>query len=385
MKAHPLKLLMPLACTALMTATCMQGNGFAGPNWPSDKELTYLDLGTHDVKDTGGYSGELLLKVPEDATSVVVHCGGFGSALAAPWKVTAPDGRMVYDGDKPDEGEIRAEFTDDLSALVMPMHPGNPLTAGEWKIDYWVGKNNTGKVECGAVLRTDPVEEIAKLGMEFVMVGLPGINATNARENEAFMAFVKSLEKELAGAKVELVWDVVDFKGDVDKFTVLEISDDDLTEFNALLKQGKPSSKRVINVFMVQEISNLSAGSATILGLSAGPPGSAGLSGTSKSGLAVSALDLEHAPEDVSMILSHELGHFLGLFHTTEKNGSKHDPLSDTPECLEDGNENGVRNTHECTKAGSDNVMWWTLQQDGKRKPMSEEQSWLLRRSAAAD
>lgn len=31
--------------------------------------------------------------------------------------------------------------------------------------------------------------------------------------------------------------------------------------------------------------------------------------------------------------LAHEIGHFLGLYHTSERNGANHDPIADTPEC----------------------------------------------------
>ena len=33
------------------------------------------------------------------------------------------------------------------------------------------------------------------------------------------------------------------------------------------------------------------------------------------------------------MTMVHELGHFMGLFHTTELNRNFHDGLTDTPEC----------------------------------------------------
>ncbi len=31
--------------------------------------------------------------------------------------------------------------------------------------------------------------------------------------------------------------------------------------------------------------------------------------------------------------LAHEIGHFLGLYHTSERSGADHDPIDDTPEC----------------------------------------------------
>lgn len=31
--------------------------------------------------------------------------------------------------------------------------------------------------------------------------------------------------------------------------------------------------------------------------------------------------------------LAHEIGHFMGLYHTSERNGADHDPIEDTPEC----------------------------------------------------
>ena len=33
------------------------------------------------------------------------------------------------------------------------------------------------------------------------------------------------------------------------------------------------------------------------------------------------------------VVLAHEVGHYIGLFHTTESFGGGEDPLQDTPEC----------------------------------------------------
>lgn len=355
-------------------------------DFPSDAGLVYLDLGKHEIPADGGATPTMDLVVPEGAVSMVVYCANYGdTALGAPYQLAAPDGTVVYDGDEPDKYELRADFVDDTSAMVYPINPQQVLHPGKWQVSYYISEASTGSTDCGAIIRTDPVGETARIGIEFVFVGLGGLDATTAATHEQFQTFQRTITKELSQAGIELAVSYRDFPGDVPKYTVLDMSDDDLSEFNALLRQSAPPTKRVISVFLVQEISNSSAGGSTVLGLSAGPPGTAGLPGTSKSGLVVGAIDLMSAPEDVAKILTHELGHYVGLYHTTEKRGDAHDLFVDTPECRHDGDGNGVMNSHEClSEGGASNVMWWTLKK-GVDRPLSEEQAWLLQHSPAAD
>ena len=65
---------------------------------------------------------------------------------------------------------------------------------------------------------------------------------------------------------------------------------------------------------------------------SAWVPGTATYAGHALSGIAVDVSAGKPAAAD-GMTMLHELGHFLGLFHTTEANPAIHDPLSDTPTC----------------------------------------------------
>jgi hypothetical protein len=67
-------------------------------------------------------------------------------------------------------------------------------------------------------------------------------------------------------------------------------------------------------------------------------------------------------PAQLGQTMAHEGGHFLGLFHTTEAEGTAFDPLPDTPECATgaDGNRDGIVDYNECKSGkGSENLMFW--------------------------
>jgi hypothetical protein len=91
---------------------------------------------------------------------------------------------------------------------------------------------------------------------------------------------------------------------------------------------------------------------------------------TERSGLAISARLLKRDPKFAGQIIAHELGHAMGLFHTTESvvlspagqaPRSVSDGLLDTPECpaAADQNKDGVLSTSDCSGFDAGNLMFW--------------------------
>ena len=89
---------------------------------------------------------------------------------------------------------------------------------------------------------------------------------------------------------------------------------------------------------------------------------------------------------------THETGHYLGLFHLTEKGGTSFDILSDTPECAisRDRDRDGEVSAEECDGYGAENIMFWTAwssssQAAGKKQEtLSSYQQHVLRYSPIA-
>jgi hypothetical protein len=69
----------------------------------------------------------------------------------------------------------------------------------------------------------------------------------------------------------------------------------------------------------------------------------------------------------------------MGLFHTSESDGTSIEPLSDTPVCSarHDQNQDGMLTAAECAGVDGDNLMFWS----GHGTALSAQQREILRGS----
>jgi len=127
---------------------------------------------------------------------------------------------------------------------------------------------------------------------------------------------------------------------------------------SALVSQGVTEG---VNLFFIEDYSD-----SEHLGNAAGIPGSMGIANSWNGVLISLTAHASGATLDAQLLgetAAHEMGHQLGLFHTTESGGNQFDILSDTLECqksTQDNNSDWKVSAEECEGYGGENLMFWT-------------------------
>lgn len=142
------------------------------------------------------------------------------------------------------------------------------------------------------------------------------------------------------------------------------------TDLTDVYRLSAGANRPSIHVFFVREIEGA-------LGIASGIPGPHAMPGTGASGVAIAA-DLI-PPDELASVIVHEIGHFMGLAHTSELDGAVNDPFTDTPECRRDRDRDGdgFLLPEECLGAGADLLLFWA----GTGTRISAQQAELMRRA----
>ena len=145
---------------------------------------------------------------------------------------------------------------------------------------------------------------------------------------------------------------------------------------NALRATVLGTDDRTVNLYVVGAFDSVGT-----LGFAGGIPGPLGFQGLPSSGVILAAdpaLDGGFDSTQFGQTIAHELGHQLGLFHTSEADGTAWDPMGDTPQCLASADTNGTGQVEpdECPDGG--NVMFWQAAPGGTQTDVTPEQSDVL-------
>jgi len=130
-------------------------------------------------------------------------------------------------------------------------------------------------------------------------------------------------------------------------------------ELPGLFRLSAGAGNPAVNLFFVRDIAPRSADGEPEAE-AGGIPGPLGMHGTGASGIAIATDMMAGEPQMLGRTLAHEIAHYLGLFHTSEADGSVYDPLDDTPECRPEQDRDGDRlSVADCQDHGADNLMFW--------------------------
>ena len=192
------------------------------------------------------------------------------------------------------------------------------------------------------------------------------------------------------------------------------------SDLSQLLTNGVKGN--VLNIFLVPTLveTTSTGGRVTTVGIDGTIPGPASIGGTVASGAVVSVEDLRVGSgtsrcastlnitgcgaDETAYIVAHECGHFLGLYHVTEKYGFEFDPLAGTPTCKcttcslhpttcadpslgAPTSTSDIVSVSECLSpstgcGGGDNLMFWLLA-PGSAGNLADEQGQVMRANPA--
>ena len=290
--------------------------------------LAVPDVEFEGVETSSRGSDLLEFEVPEGIVSFTVIVHDDDGSRVGVRRLRGPDGVAVVDLD---DGEVDLNpgrpYIGTASVLVPNHDQASRPAPGTWRLQ--VGTYEPERFDAlvpvsGVIERVSIVFRRVGSGPPFIdlsigiAVGL-SITASTAAEDP----FVQAVHAELD----KLLFEPLGLRrGTVDYISLPSAHDtvedgDEVREMCRMYARPGPYGVSV-NLFIVPRLSFTA-------GFSGGIPGPAGLYDSNASCVVLESLRNGQA---TGVLASHELGHFLGLFHTTELDGSV-DPIGDTPSC----------------------------------------------------
>lgn len=308
-----------------------------------------------DTSMTTGFNGasvEIDFEVPENTVSLMVVVIGTGPThwTLGSWQNGDATSVVTPNWLQADQGAPslcltcpqRVAAAEGAFAALLPGNPNVSVKPGNHKISLYSfnlsGFNTAGVSSTAQVMvlakvgASEPTEGVLDLNLWFT--GAEGWTADTAKTDARFQGILTGVGQIYEQANIRFGRiSYNDVEGD---FRVIENAGQPGSELSELFAQSANAPFDGVNVFFVDELlaGGIAGGFGVILGLAGGIPGPAGIMGTEKSGVAIAVKPNPQAPANFNQVMAHEVGHFLGLFHTSEQNfgfGAQiHDQMPDT-------------------------------------------------------
>jgi len=351
-----------------------------------------ISLGANPTSNLVSSTVTKTFTVPSDAVSFTVIGATSPQAGILPVKLLAPNGRKLVDINDPRGTSFRAiAFPEYPWGAMYPNDPALPMTPGLYSLSVAADRPTTATVDVLLKRGPTPTKGTLPVTLWFAKTTYPrtgALTAATAPSEPIFQAAIQKWREIYASADVALDAARITYR-DVPAAAAARLgvidSDEELSELFAVANSQNDEG---LNMFFVDQFNM--PGGAGLLGLSAGIPGVPSYPGLTHAGVCVALFPLYTTSNpieraDFAATMAHEAGHYLGLFHTTERRGTTHDPLLDTPECRGaqfDTNGDRYVSTGECRSVGADNLMFWTSDPSiVLADKVSPEQKWVLLRN----
>lgn len=354
---------------------------YPAPNLRGDQ--AWIDMGVHEVKPSDATGPKVKFTLPANGhrgTAVARDVSKPHVMVAGDW-LTHPNGQHILGPSEWSKAPGRGAGGLGGATLFFGSSNVTTLAQGTWTAGFrrthnlsnsGPGPLQAGFIHVGALL-SKPAKPAAAIDLDIYLLGgqpQPAKTMASSVLWSRIRARVNAIWKP-AGIAVGKVT-FTDIGGsDGQKFLHVDnvLAVDDTNELNTLWSLGaklKPASTAVA-LYIVSSLNH--AGQAAAAGITGQIGGVNGLAGNRLSGIALSmsatTVKKFHATDPSAKLagayfgdrLAHEIGHHLGLWHTTERPGDLHDLVTDTAECALKSGHSMVLAEH-CPKSG-DNLMFW--------------------------
>ncbi len=331
------------------------------PPLPPRTEATEVDLGEVEP------GAQVTLAVPPNALGFNVVVRGGARDLVGVDTIRSPSGEVVLAGHKVVGGQFETSLGElGIAAASVPQNrqaSAAPVEPGVWSIQVSGPLGKKLKVAARVQLSGDGVFRGGAADLHvYLPVGLriddptPAhvVSAANAAADRAIearlAAFFEGLERNFGITRGAVTFHDTDA-------AYLNIATESALARAFAVSSSLPDGGQALHVLFTN---GLDFGDGT-WGIASGIPGAATRTGTPMSGVTL-ALTRETPADLDGLALLHEVGHFIGLNHTTEFQGSFVDPLADTPSCAGILDIEKPRTINDCPD--KDNLMFPTLWSD---------------------
>ena len=344
-----------------------------GPAIARPDHVTVHDLGRVELGGQGlSRNFDFIPKSGSSSFTIVAVGIDHPETYLTLYSLRDPDGVDLMGTGNPYEAPNRSSPSYSAYTVMVPTSDDREIRFGRYTFNFYAYPEDDLPAPQGEawvyVVENKRVASLSKLDINFWFVGLQGLDATRAPSNQKFQKLVNSFGTMLSNMGVELgtirYFDVTG--ADAQRFAIVDTGSQGIDEHAELLSLSRslPTDNLGMNMFLVRGFSGWE-----LLGRAGGIPGPPMMHGTYTSGVVVSMVEYFGYPNENTAIalttqtMTHELGHQLGLFHTTESDGSMHDPITDTPQCPatpNDRNRDGYVDPDECGSLDGNNLMFWT-------------------------